>query len=282
MSAARIDGKAAAAELTAALPARVAALARPPGLAVVRVGEDPASAVYVHRKAVTAEKLGFHQRELIFPASLSEAELLAVVQDLNADPAIDGVLVQLPLPAHIRATVVLDAIDPAKDVDGFHPHNVGLLSQGRPRFVPCTPMGVLRLLERQGTPLSGAHAVVVGRSDIVGRPMAMLLEKKNATVTLCHSRTVNLAEHVGRADVLVVAIGRAGFIPGAWVKEGATVIDVGINRTAEGKLTGDVEYAVAATRAAAITPVPGGVGPMTIALLMENTVRAAELRQGGA
>lgn len=278
MSARRIDGKAVAAQVTGALPARVAALPRPPGLAVVRVGEDPASVVYVHKKAVTAASLGLHQREMIFPADLSEAGLLDVVDQLNADPAIDGILVQLPLPAHIRATVVLDRVDPAKDVDGFHPHNVGLLSQGRPRFVSCTPAGVMRLLDAEGTKLAGADAVVVGRSDIVGRPMAMLLEKRNATVTLCHSRTRDLESHVRRADVLVVAIGKAGFIPGEWVKEGSTVIDVGINRNQAGKLVGDVAFAAAAERAAAITPVPGGVGPMTIAMLMENTVASAERR----
>lgn len=278
MSARRIDGKAVAAQVTSALPARVAALPRPPGLAVVRVGEDPASVVYVHKKAVTAASLGLHQREMIFPADLSEAGLLDVVDQLNADPAIDGILVQLPLPAHIRATVVLDRVDPAKDVDGFHPHNVGLLSQGRPRFVSCTPAGVMRLLDAEGTRLTGADAVVVGRSDIVGRPMAMLLEKRNATVTLCHSRTRDLESHVRRADVLVVAIGKAGFIPGEWVKEGSTVIDVGINRNQAGKLVGDVAFAAAAERAAAITPVPGGVGPMTIAMLMENTVASAERR----
>jgi len=280
MSARRIDGKAVAAQVTGALPARVAALSRPPGLAVVRVGEDPASVVYVHKKAQMAESLGLHQREIILPADTSQDALYGLVGELNADAAIDGILVQLPLPAHISSTVILDHIDPSKDVDGFHPENVGLLSQGRPRFVACTPLGVMRLLASEGTALSGAEAVVVGRSDIVGRPMAMLLEKQNATVTLCHSRTRDLAAHVARADVLVVAIGRANFIPGAWVKEGATVIDVGINRNAAGKLTGDVEYAPAAERALAITPVPGGVGPMTIAMLMENTVTAAERRLG--
>ncbi len=282
MSALRIDGKAVAASVTGALPARVSALARPPGLAVVRVGEDPASVVYVHKKAQMAASLGLHQREIILPEQSSEQELLALVDSLNADEAIDGILVQLPLPAHIRSQVVLDRVDPSKDVDGFHPHNVGLLSQGRPRFVACTPLGVMRLLAHAGTPLAGAEAVVVGRSDIVGRPMAMLLEKQHATVTLCHSRTRDLAAHVGRAEVLVVAIGKAGFVPGAWVREGSTVIDVGINRDAAGKLVGDVEYAAAAERAAAITPVPGGVGPMTIAMLMENTVSAAERRQRGA
>lgn len=280
MSARRIDGKAVAALVTEALGPRVAALSRPPGLAVVRVGDDPASAVYVHKKATTAESLGFHQRELIYPVDLGQDALLAVVDQLNADPAIDGILVQLPLPPHINATVVLDRIDPAKDVDGFHPHNVGLLSQGRARFVPCTPLGVMRLLAHEGVKLGGLDAVVIGRSDIVGRPMAMLLEKQNATVTLCHSRTRDLAAHARRADLLVVAIGRAKFVPGDWVREGAVVIDVGINRDERGKLCGDVDTAAAAERASAITPVPGGVGPMTIAMLMENTVRAAELRQG--
>jgi methylenetetrahydrofolate dehydrogenase (NADP+)/methenyltetrahydrofolate cyclohydrolase len=280
VTARRLDGRALAAAVTAALPARVARLPRPPGLAVVRVGDDPASAVYVHRKAVTAQKLGFHQRELVLPPSLSQAALLALVDELNADPAIDGILVQLPLPPGLRAAEVFDRIDPTKDVDGFHPDNVGRLSQGRPRFVPCTPLGVLRLLEADGTALAGAEAVVVGRSDIVGRPMAMLLEQRHATVTICHSRTRDLAAHLARAEVLVVAIGRPHAIPGAWIREGATVIDVGINRGRDGGLCGDV-HPSAADRAAALTPVPGGVGPMTIAMLMENTVRSAEARLTG-
>ena len=280
MSARLLDGKALAAQLTAELAPRIARLPRPPGLAVIRLGDDPASALYVHRKATTAAELGYHQREIIAPADLSQDALLAQLSELNADPAIDGILVQLPLPAHIDARRVLDHIDPTKDVDGFHPQNVGLLSQGRPRFVPCTPLGVMRLLAHAGTPLAGADAVVIGRSDIVGRPMAMLLEKANATVTLCHSRTRDLEAHVRRADVVVAALGKPRFLPGAWIKEGATVIDVGINRDANNKLCGDVDTPTARERASAITPVPGGVGPMTIALLMENTLRSAELRLG--
>ena len=273
-----LDGKALARELNDALAARVAALPRPPGLTVIRVGEDPASVVYVRNKERTAKRLGLDGRQLILPEATTQAALLALVDGLNADPGVDGILVQLPLPSHIDATVVLDRIDPRKDVDGFHPENVGLLSQGRPRFVSCTPFGVMRLLERAGAALGGAEAVVIGRSNIVGRPMAMLLEKQNATVTLCHSRTRDLASHVRRADVVIAAVGRPRVVPGDWIREGATVIDVGINRLDDGKLCGDVDYDSAALRAGAITPVPGGVGPMTIAMLMENTVRSAEGR----
>ncbi|RME20285.1 MAG: bifunctional methylenetetrahydrofolate dehydrogenase/methenyltetrahydrofolate cyclohydrolase FolD [Deltaproteobacteria bacterium] len=276
-----LDGRRLGRNMGPALRARIAALPRPPGLAVIRVGDDPASAVYVASKQKRAQRLGFHQESLHLPASTTQADLLAHVARLNDDDRIDGILVQLPLPGHIDATVVLDHIDPEKDVDGFHPENVGLLSQGRPRFVPCTPRGCMALLEDAGVELSGAHAVVVGRSNIVGRPMAMLLEKAHCTVTLCHSRTVDLAGHVGRADVLVAAVGRPEMIPGAWVKPGAVVIDVGINRLDDGRLVGDVEFGAAEARAAAITPVPGGVGPMTITMLMHNTVDSAERRLAG-
>ncbi|MDP6934733.1 MAG: bifunctional methylenetetrahydrofolate dehydrogenase/methenyltetrahydrofolate cyclohydrolase FolD [Myxococcota bacterium] len=262
-----------------ALRRRIGALSRPPGLAVVRVGDDPASEVYVRRKTQRAQRLGFHQRELALEAETSQADLLALIDSLNVDPEIDGILVQLPLPGHLDSTVVLDHIDPAKDVDGFHPTNVGLLSQGRPVFVPCTPLGVMRLLEDQGVELQGARAVVIGRSNIVGRPMAMLLEKKHATVTLCHSRTRDVAGQVAAADVVIAAVGRPNFVKGTWIRPGATVIDVGINRLEDGSLCGDVEYEAAADRAGAITPVPGGVGPMTISMLMENTVLASERRQ---
>ena len=274
-----LDGKALSERLGPALRARVAALPRPPGLAVVQVGVDPASSVYVGSKRKRAERLGFHQRSLSLPADTSQAELLARVHELNADPAIDGILVQLPLPAHIDANAVLDAIDPAKDVDGFHPVNVGLLSQGRPRFVACTPLGCMKLLEQAGVKLSGMDAVVIGRSNIVGRPMAMLLEKANATVTLCHSRTRDLPQVVRRADLVVAAIGQAGFVKGDWLKDGAVVVDVGINRLPDGRLVGDVDFDAALPRCAAITPVPGGVGPMTITMLMHNTVDSAERRQ---
>lgn len=276
-----LDGRRLGKHMGPALRARIAALPRPPGLAVIRVGDDPASAVYVGSKQKRAQRLGFHQESLHLPATITQADLLAHVARLNDDDRIDGILVQLPLPDHIDATVVLDQIDPEKDVDGFHPENVGLLSQGRPRFVPCTPRGCMALLEDAGVELSGAHAVVVGRSNIVGRPMAMLLEKAHCTVTLCHSRTVDLADHVGRADVLVAAVGRPEMIRGTWVKPGAVVIDVGINRLDDGRLVGDVEFGAAEARAAAITPVPGGVGPMTITMLMHNTVDSAERRLAG-
>lgn len=258
---------------------RALALPRPPGLAVVLVGEDAASRIYVGRKTEVAERMGFHHRQISLPADTSEEQLLGVVSGLNADPAIDGILVQLPLPAHIDATRVLDHIDPSKDVDGFHPCNAGLLSQGRPRFVPCTPLGVMRLLADAKVPLTGKQAVVVGRSNIVGRPMAQLLEQAGCTVTICHSRTADLPAEVARAEVLVAAIGKANLIRGEWIREGAVVVDVGMNRAADGSLCGDVHYVNAEARASWITPVPGGVGPMTIAMLMENTVRSAELRQ---
>jgi len=213
----------------------------------------------------------------------TQTDLMELVHDLNQDEAIDGILVQLPLPGHLDATPILDSIDPAKDVDGFHPHNVGLLSQKRAHLVPCTPLGVMRLLESAKditNGLSGKKAVIIGRSNIVGRPMAMLLEQSNCTVTVCHSRTQNLEAEVGAADVVVAAIGRPEFVQGHWIKPGAVVIDVGINRREDGTLCGDVAYEAAAERASAITPVPGGVGPMTISMLMENCVTASEARQG--
>jgi len=234
----------------------------------------------VRKKGARADRLGFHQRSVELPADTEQAELMALIDDLNADPAIDGIMVQLPLPSHLDAQPVLDRIDPAKDVDGFHPQNLGLLAQGRPHLVPCTPLGVMRILESIDAPLSGAHAVVIGRSNIVGRPMAMLLEKANATVTICHSRTRDLPSVLATADVVVAAVGRPQFVKGEWIREGAIVIDVGINRLDDGSLVGDVDFESAAQRASAITPVPGGVGPMTIAMLMENTVTASEIRQG--
>jgi methylenetetrahydrofolate dehydrogenase (NADP+)/methenyltetrahydrofolate cyclohydrolase len=275
-----LDGKAIAAEVTAALVPRIAALRRRPGLAVVLVGEDPASAVYVRNKARTAERLGLVNRQILLPATAAEQEVLDVVAALNADEAIDGILVQLPLPKHIDKDRVLDLIDPSKDVDGFHPVNTGLLSQKRRALVPCTPAGVMELLARTGEPLAGRDAVVVGRSNIVGRPMLQLLDHANCTVTLCHSRTRDLAGHVARADIVVAAVGIPEFVKGAWIKPGAVVVDVGINRLPDGRLVGDVEFAAASERASWITPVPGGVGPMTIAMLMANTVTASERRQG--
>jgi methylenetetrahydrofolate dehydrogenase (NADP+)/methenyltetrahydrofolate cyclohydrolase len=277
-----LDGRQLARESLLALRPRIRALARPPGLAVVRVGEDPASEIYVRHKNTRAEKLGFYQTEdLHFPATVTQARLLEVISTLNADARVDGILVQLPLPGHIDTTVVLATIDPGKDVDGFHEVNAGRLAQGRQEglLIPCTPKGAMRLIESSGFETKGAEAVVIGRSNIVGRPMAWLLEQANATVTVCHSRTLNVSGHVKRADIVVAAVGRPHVIKGSWIRPGAVVIDVGINRLEDGQIVGDVEYDIAVKRAGAITPVPGGVGPMTIAMLMENTVLAAEVHQ---
>jgi methylenetetrahydrofolate dehydrogenase (NADP+)/methenyltetrahydrofolate cyclohydrolase len=254
-----------------------------PHLAAVLVGDDPASAVYVRNKQIACEKAGFKSTLHRLPVTTGQAELLKLVQALNADPDVHGILVQLPLPKGLDATAVLDAILPAKDVDGFHAENVGLMSQGRPRFLPCTPAGVMRMLQVAGIGTSGKHAVVIGRSDIVGKPMAMLLSQKgvDATVTLCHSRTPDLAGFCREADIIVAAIGIPQFVKGDWVKPGAVVIDVGINRVGD-KLVGDVDYAAAAQVASAITPVPGGVGPMTIAMLLANTLRSARMLSGSA
>jgi methylenetetrahydrofolate dehydrogenase (NADP+)/methenyltetrahydrofolate cyclohydrolase len=261
---------------------RIAAaqLERPPGLAAVLVGADPASEVYVRRKGVVAGRVGFVHKQINLSADVDQAGLLEVVADLNADPTIDGILVQMPLPKQLNATEVLDAIDPSKDVDGFHPINAGLLAQGRPLFVPCTPLGVMRILEDASIPTSGKHAVIVGRSDIVGKPMAQLLLQANCTVTICHSRTQDLAAEVARADIVVAAVGRPEMVLGEWIQPGTVVVDVGINRLEDGRLVGDVHFESAAQKASHITPVPGGVGPMTIAMLMENTLRSAALRQG--
>ncbi len=286
-----IDGKLVSQSVLAEVAAHVKALGLKPGLAVVLVGEDPASQVYVKSKGKAAESCGFHSVQHTLPATTSQADLIALVEQLNRDPAIHGILVQLPLPKHIDSTLVLETISPSKDVDGFHPVNAGLLAIGDidRALVPCTPAGSLILIERAakalGLDLAGREAVVVGRSNIVGKPMAQLLLSKNCTVTIAHSRTHDLREVVGRAEILVAAVGRPEMIPGEWVRKDAIVIDVGINRVAgegvdangkpKSKLVGDVAYATAAARAAAITPVPGGVGPMTIALLMKNTLTAA-------
>ena len=281
MSATVLDGKALAARIRGELQletARLAAEGITPGLAVVLVGDDPASQIYVRSKTAACAQAGIQTFDHRLPAATSDGELLGLVASLNTDPRVDGILIQLPLPAGIDARRVLFAVDPRKDVDGIHPENVGRLLMGEPRFVACTPFGVMKLIEEARLPLAGAHAVVVGRSNMVGKPMAALLLNADATVTVCHSKTRDLAATVGRADLLVAAVGRPQMIRGDWVKPGAVVIDVGINRTAEGKLLGDVEYAAAAARAAAITPVPGGVGPMTIAMLLANTVTAAKLR----
>jgi methylenetetrahydrofolate dehydrogenase (NADP+)/methenyltetrahydrofolate cyclohydrolase len=273
-----IDGKAVAARVRAEVQAETEVLrARTglvPGLAVVRVGEDPASKIYVTGKKRAAEQVGFQSWEHHLDASVSQADLLALVERLNADAAVHGILVQLPLPRHIDAEAIITAVRPEKDVDGFHPLNAGRLSLGRPGLRPCTPVGVMRLLDEAGFRPAGQRAVVVGRSNIVGKPMALLLLQADATVTLCHRKS-DLAAEVARADLVVAAAGAPELIRGAWVKPGAVVIDVGMNRKADGKLVGDVEFAAAAERASAITPVPGGVGPMTIAMLMRNTLLAA-------
>jgi methylenetetrahydrofolate dehydrogenase (NADP+)/methenyltetrahydrofolate cyclohydrolase len=278
-----IDGKAAAAELRAELAAKVAAFPagrRPPCLAVVQVGEDPASSIYVRNKKKACAEAGFRSVSHELADATPEADLLALVAALNADPEVDGILVQLPLPKHMDEARVLLTIDPAKDVDGFHPVNVGKLLLGQPTLPSCTPAGVMELLRRHDVPLRGAHAVVVGRSAIVGKPVAALLLNADATVTICHSRTKDLAAMTRQADVIVAAVGRAGIVTGDMVKPGAVVIDVGINRTPEGKVVGDVDFASVAAVAGMITPVPGGVGPMTIAMLLANTLAAYERRMG--
>ena len=288
MSARRIDGKAAAAAIREAVAGHVSAFAqrlgRPPGLATVLVGEDPASAVYVRMKNRATAEAGMAGFAHNLPAATSEADLLQLVTDLNADERVDGILVQLPLPAQIDATRVIETIEPGKDIDGFHPMNAGRLATGLPSLVPCTPFGCLHLLKAELGTLAGLDAVVIGRSNIVGRPMAQLLIGESATVTVAHSKTRDLPAVVRRADILVAAVGRAEMVRGDWIKPGATVIDVGINRlpTADGKgrLVGDVAYDEAAEVAAAITPVPGGVGPTTIAMLMRNTLVAAHRRAG--
>ncbi|AKQ56029.1 bifunctional 5,10-methylene-tetrahydrofolate dehydrogenase/ 5,10-methylene-tetrahydrofolate cyclohydrolase [Bordetella hinzii] len=284
MTARIIDGAALSQRIREEVAQRVAALAAKgvrPGLAVVLVGEDPASQVYVRNKVAACEKAGLHSVKEQYPADLSEAELLARIDALNRDPSIHGILVQLPLPAHLDSHKVIEAIAPGKDVDGFHISNAGLLMTGQPLFRPCTPYGVMKMLEAEGVALRGAEAVVVGASNIVGKPMAMLLLAAGATVTLCNSKTRDLGAQTRRADVLVVATGRPRMVTGDMIKPGAVVIDVGINRGTDGKLCGDVDFASAREVAGAITPVPGGVGPMTIAMLLVNTVEAAERTLAG-
>jgi methylenetetrahydrofolate dehydrogenase (NADP+)/methenyltetrahydrofolate cyclohydrolase len=274
-----IDGNAIARETRAALRTRVDALrasGHPPGLAVVLVGEHPASRIYVRNKTRACEETGVRSRQVDLPADTTQAQLLDQIERLNADPEIHGILVQLPLPSGISAERVVEAIAPEKDVDGFHPCNMGLLAMGRPRFVPCTPAGVMRILEHEGVPVEGKRAVVVGRSNIVGKPMAFLLLQSGATVTVCHSKTPDLGEVTRQAEVLVVAAGKPNLVKGSAVKTGAVVIDVGINRVAGGQLAGDVDARTVAGIASHLTPVPGGVGPMTIAMLLVNTVLAAE------
>lgn len=279
MTARILDGKALAARIRDEIAGKIATLGFRPGLAVVIVGNDPASAVYVRNKEQAAGAAGLAARTIALAANTSEAALLGLISELNADPATDGILVQLPLPAHIRAQLVIEAIDPAKDVDGFHPLNAGRLALGMPAIVPCTPRGIMRLLALSGHALPGARAAVLGRSAIVGRPAAALLTAADATVTLLHSRSRDVAAECRRAEIVIAAVGRAEMVRGDWIAEGAVVIDVGIHRGADGKLRGDVAFDECAARAGAITKVPGGVGPMTIASLLENTLEAALSRR---
>jgi methylenetetrahydrofolate dehydrogenase (NADP+)/methenyltetrahydrofolate cyclohydrolase len=282
MAAQRIDGKQIAAELLGKVAkrveARIARGKRAPGLAVILIGNDPASSVYVGSKRKRCEETGVLSHSHDLPAETTESELLALIDQLNDDPTVDGILVQLPLPEHIHADTVIERIDPAKDVDGFHPYNFGRLAQRRPLLRPCTPRGVMTLLESTGQELAGLDAVVVGASNIVGRPMALELLMARCTVTVCHSKTKDLAAKVAAADLVVAGVGIPEFVKGEWIKPGAIVIDVGINRLDDGRLVGDVEFDAAAERAGWITPVPGGVGPMTVATLLENTVDAADQR----
>lgn len=272
-----MDGKALAAKCKARVAEEVSRLSRRPGLAVVLVGDDPASRVYVNGKKRDCEECGIYSEEYALPASTSQAELLELVEELNGRADIDGILVQLPLPEGLDQREVLYAIDPSKDVDAFHPYNVGMLCIGEQSFQPCTPAGVMELLREYGVDPAGRHCVVVGRSNIVGKPQALLMLQQNATVTVCHSRTPNLAEECRRADILVSAVGRPGLITADMVKEGAVVIDVAMNRNEAGKLCGDVDFGPVAEKASCITPVPGGVGPMTRAMLMVNTLTAARM-----
>ncbi len=283
MAAQIIDGKAIAAKVRQRIGNTVAELKQQgvvPGLAVVLVGDDPASRVYVGMKKKMCVELGMYSADHELPADTTEQQLLTLINELNNDSRVHGILVQLPLPAHIDSDKVLEAISPDKDADGFHPYNVGRLAIGKPTFQPCTPYGVMVMLDEIGYDLKGKEVVVVGRSNIVGKPVALMCLARHATVTICHSRTKDLAEVVRRADVVIAAVGKAEMVKGEWIKPGAVVIDVGINRVGEKKLVGDVEYAAAAERASAITPVPGGVGPMTIAMLLQNTLESAQRAAG--
>lgn len=271
-----IDGKAISAQIRSEIRDEITESGIKPGLAVILVGDDPASAVYVRNKKKACEEVGIYSESYELPAVTTQDELLALIDNLNKKTEIHGILVQLPLPEQIDENAVILAIDPAKDVDAFHPYNVGRIMTGDYAYLPCTPAGVMMLLERSGISISGKKCVVVGRSNIVGKPQAMLLLHANGTVTICHSRTADLAKECREADILVVAIGKADFITGDMVKEGAVVIDVGMNRKADGKLTGDVDFASVEPKASYITPVPGGVGPMTITTLMKNTLTAAK------
>ena len=285
MSARILDGKAIAADIRAGIKQQVNALVaaggRQPGLAVVLVGDNPASRVYVRNKSAACAEVGFHSEMHLLDADVPQADLLALIDTLNAREAIDGILVQLPLPGHIDEEQVIERILPTKDVDGFHPYNVGRLALRMPLLRPCTPKGVMTLLERTGRRLEGLDAIIIGQSNIVGRPMALELLAARCTITVCHSRTRDLPGKISAADLVVAAVGRPNFVQGDWVKAGAIVIDVGINRTEAGTLVGDVDFAAVAEQASWITPVPGGVGPMTIASLLENTLQAASLHALG-
>ena len=284
MTARLIDGKAIALALRENIKTQVdslkAAGKRVPGLAVVIVGQDPASQIYVRNKHAATEAAGMKSVMKVLPGTASQAEVLAIVQELNADPTVDGILVQLPVPKQIDSKAVIDAIAVAKDVDGFNPENLGLLAQRTPRLRPCTPYGCMKMLDHSGIDPKGMDAVVLGQSNIVGRPAALELLMKGATVTICHSQTKDLIGHVRRADLIVAGIGKPEFVKGDWIKPGAVVLDVGINRLPSGKVVGDVEFETAKERASWITPVPGGVGPMTIAMLIQNTLEAYQFREG--
>ncbi len=283
MTAQIIDGNALAQDLRQSFKARVEALAAQglrPGLVVILVGEDPASQVYVRNKVNACQAIGMHSEKITYEAGIDQAVVLAKIAELNADPAIHGILVQLPLPRHFDEEKVLEAIATEKDVDGFHAENVGALAQGNPRFIPCTPYGVMKMFEKGNVDLTGKEAVVIGSSNIVGKPMALLLINAGATVTVCNSRTKDIAGHTRRADILVAAVGKPKFVTADMVKPGAVVIDVGINRLPDGKLCGDVDFAGCLEVAGQITPVPGGVGPMTITMLLANTIEAAERKAG--
>ena len=283
MTAQIIDGKAIAATMRQTFKARVDLLAQRgerPGLVVILVGADPASQVYVRNKVNGCLAIGMHSEKLEYPADVAPQVVLKKIAELNSDASVHGILVQLPLPPQFNEQEILEAIAPEKDVDGFHAENVGALLQGKPRFIPCTPYGVIKMLEASGVDLVGMDAVVIGRSNIVGKPMAALLINAGSTVTVCHSKTKNLAEHVARADLVVAAVGRAKFVTPEMLKPGAVVIDVGINRLPDGTLCGDVDFAACAAVAGQITPVPGGVGPMTITMLLANTIEAAERKAG--
>jgi methylenetetrahydrofolate dehydrogenase (NADP+)/methenyltetrahydrofolate cyclohydrolase len=275
-----LDGRPVAAALRASVAARVATLPFRPGLAVILVGDDPASQTYVRSKDKAAAQAGINAQTIRLPADTTQTVLLGQIEALNTDPTVDGILVQLPLPPHIDSPTIVEAVDPAKDVDGFHPVNVGRLASGRMGLVPCTPLGVMRLLAHANVPITGARALVLGRSSVVGRPLVGLLLAANATVTVAHSHTRDLVAECRRAEILVAAIGKPEQVRGDWIRPGATVIDIGINRLPDGRLVGDVAFDECAAVAGAITPVPGGVGPMTIACLLENTLVAAERRRG--